>query len=183
MSREETLNSAGGTPSAEAEAAEQTPAAEAAPEVTAEQLAAAQRQAQEYLANWQRERADFSNFKKRAERELKESAQNGAVDALLKLLPIFDDFDRAFAHVPAELKDNSWIEGVQGINRKFQKLLDDQGISVIDPVGQPFDPSRHEAVGVDEETQIESGHVTATLQKGYVRGERVLRPALVRVAK
>jgi molecular chaperone GrpE len=182
VSREETLKSAGEVPNAEAEAAAETPAAESVPEVSAEQLAAAQRQAQEYLASWQRERADFSNFKKRAERELKESAQNGAADALLKLLPIFDDFDRAFAHIPAELKDNPWIEGVQGINRKFQKLLDDQGISVIDPLGQPFDPSRHEAVGMDYDSEMESGHITATLQKGYVRGERVLRPALVRVA-
>ncbi len=182
MSREETLKSAGDMPDAEAEAAAQTAAAEAETDVTAEQLAAAQRQAQEYLASWQRERADFSNFKKRAEREMKESAQNGAADALLKLLPIFDDFDRAFAHIPADLKDNPWIEGVQGINRKFQKLLDDQGISVIDPLGQPFDPSRHEAVGMDYDTQAESGHVTATLQKGYMRGDRVLRPALVRVA-
>ncbi len=90
--------------------------------------------------------------------------------------------ERAFAHIPADLQGNAWVDGVIGIHRKFQKLVDELGITVIDPVGQPFDPNQHEAVGTEDSSEIESGHVTATLQKGYARGERILRSALVRVA-
>ena len=79
--------------------------------------------------------------------------------------------------------DAPWLEGVAAIQRKFKKILDEHGVTIIDPVGEVFDPSRHEAIGVDSETEAESGHVTVTLQKGYASGDRVLRPALVRVAQ
>ncbi len=146
------------------------------------QLLAAQKQAQEYMAGWQRERAEFANYKKRVEREMKDLSQNAAVDALMGLLPIIDDFERAMANVPEDFKENPWMNGVSAIHRKFQKILDDRGVSIIDPAGEVFDPTRHEAVATEDSDTVESGHVTVTLQKGYVLGEKVLRPALVRVA-
>lgn len=149
---------------------------------TNEALVVAQKQAQEYLDGWQRERAEFSNYRRRVERELKDSQQNASTDLLKGLLPIIDDFERALSSAPADMQNHPWMNGVTLIYRKFQKMLDDQGVTVIDPVGEVFDPSRHEAVGTDSDTNVESGHVTATLQKGYLRGDRVLRPALVRVA-
>jgi len=146
------------------------------------ELMDARKQAQEYMAGWQRERAEFANYKKRAEREMKDLAQNAAVESLMGLLPIIDDIDRAMTSVPPELKDNPWTSGVGAISRKFQKILDEHGVSVIDPVGEVFDPNRHEAVATEDSSDVESGHITATLQKGYTFGDRVLRPALVRVA-
>ncbi len=141
-----------------------------------------ERKAKEYMDGWMRERADFSNYKKRVETQLRDSAQNAAVEALVTLLPVIDDFERAMANVPAELAGNPWLNGVSMIQRKFQKMLDDQGVTILDPVGDVFDPSRHEAVGMEDSDQVESGHVAVTLQKGYLHGERVLRPALVKVA-
>lgn len=143
---------------------------------------ALQKEAQEYKAGWQRERAEFANYKKRTEREMQDLKQNAAVEALMGLLPIIDDFERAMSSVPADFKDNPWMSGVNAIHRKFQKILDDRGVVIIDPVGQVFDPNRHEAVATEDSDTVESGHVTVTLQKGYALGDRVLRPALVRVA-
>lgn len=139
-------------------------------------------QAAEYLAGWQRTRAEFANYKKRVERELSESHQRGAIDAVVRVLPIIDDFERAMQNVPADLEGHAWINGISMLLRKFDKLLSDFDVQPIDPVGEVFDPSRHEALGMDDSDTIASGHVTVTLQKGYISGDRVLRPALVRVA-
>lgn len=151
----------------------------------AEELAKARKEAKEaneYKEGWLRERADFNNYKKRVEGQMKDLRDASAVEAMLALLPIIDDFERAMANVPPELKDHPWMNGVSGIYRKFQKTLEDKGVTVLDPVGEVFDPTRHEAVVTEESSEVESGHVIATLQKGYVRGDRVLRPALVKIA-
>lgn len=150
---------------------------------TQEQYEEAQAQAKEYLDSLQRTRAEFANYKKRTEREMQDRYQFGSVDALKSLLPVIDDFERAFGSIPSDLKDNSWVSGVLMIQRKFDRLLEQYGIGRIDPTGQPFNPAHMEAVGEDEAGETPSGHVSATLQKGYIVGERVLRPAIVRVAR
>lgn len=146
-------------------------------------VAALEQKVNEYMIGWQRERADFNNYKKRAEAAIRESQTNGAIDTLTSLIPVIDDLERAMAHIPPELAENPWVNGVGGIHRKFIKILEERGIVVVDPVGQPFSPARHEAVMSEPSTEVESGHVIATLQKGYSFGDRVLRPALVKVAQ
>jgi molecular chaperone GrpE len=144
---------------------------------------ALRREAQANLEGWQRSRAEFLNYKKRTDREIKESRDKAGLDALSKVLPIIDDFERAVNNIPEDLKTNPWVSGTALIQRKFDKLLEEFSIQRIDPTGEPFDPRFHEAIGTDPITDdIPGGHVTVTLQKGYVTGERVLRPALVRVA-
>jgi molecular chaperone GrpE len=146
------------------------------------QLTEAQAKANEYLDGWQRARAEFANYKKRAEKERDEVYQNAAVETLRKILPVIDDFDRAVANVPPDKADDEVIKGFSLIHRKMLTLLDSAGVKVINPVGEVFDPAFHEAIGRDESSDLESGRVTAVLQKGYVHGDKVLRPALVRVA-
>jgi molecular chaperone GrpE len=90
-----------------------------------EQLAAAQRRAQENLDGWQRTLAEFQNYRKRVERDLKDSYQRASLDMVLKLLPIVDDLERGMAGVPEELRGDAWLEGIELIQRKFLKLLDD----------------------------------------------------------
>jgi molecular chaperone GrpE len=145
-------------------------------------LADAQAQASEYLDGWQRSRAEFANYKKRAEKEREEIYQNAALETLRKLLPIIDDFDRAVASVPADKANDELIRGFSLIHHKLLTLLDNAGVKVINPVGEAFDPAFHEAIGRDESSDVTSGHITVVLQKGYVYGDKVLRPALVRVA-
>jgi molecular chaperone GrpE len=145
------------------------------------QFIALQQQAGEYLEGWQRARAEFANYKKRVERELQENREMAMGIALKGILPIIDDFDRALANVPDDLKDNPWVGGVTMVQRKFARMLEENGVAIFDPMGEMFDPARHEAIGTDDSTDVPSGQVTATMQKGYLIGDRVLRPALVRV--
>ncbi len=177
---------ASGTPESDAPAAE-TANASIEPEqgqvVTQEKYDAVQLQAQEYLEGWQRARAEFANYKKRVEREMKDSHSNAAGNVLKDILPVIDDLERATSNIPEDLQGNAWIGGVTMIQRKLNKILENYHVTVLDPTGEPFDPNLHEAIGMEDSDDVESGHVTATMQKGYVQGERVLRPALVRVAK
>jgi molecular chaperone GrpE len=144
-------------------------------------LEEAESRAGEYLDSLQRERAAFQNYRRRVERERAEQAQVIAGDLLLKLLPTLDDFYRAMEAVPQDER-NQWVEGIALILRKFERFLADEGVVEIEALGQPFDPALHEAVGVDHDSGAASGTITAVLQRGYRLGDRVLRPALVRVA-
>lgn len=139
------------------------------------------RDAQHNLEGWQRTLAEFQNYKRRTERETRDSYQNATVDVLKSILPIVDDFERAMSNVPESLQAEPWLQGVTLIQRKFTQLLNEYNVTAIDPVGEPFDPKRHEAIGMDDSGDMESGHVSTVLQKGYVAGEQVLRPAIVKV--
>jgi molecular chaperone GrpE len=134
------------------------------------------------LEGWQRTLAEFQNYKRRTEREREAQSRRSALDTLTKLLPIIDDFERAMANVPEELAGNPWLNGVRLIQDKFARLLAEHDVTVLDPVGEPFDPNLHQAIGMDDSDEFESGHVIETLQKGYASGDVLLRPAVVRVA-
>lgn len=149
-------------------------------DVTPELIESLQAQVTQFRDGWQRERAEFANFKRRVERDMKDTYQNASSDVLKSVLPILDDFDRALANVPADLQNQPWLQGVAAIQRKFMKLLDDFGVTVIDPIGQTFDPNLHQAIGTDQVDDLPSGQITRVELRGYVVGERVMRPALVR---
>lgn len=142
----------------------------------------AQQEAKTNRDGWQRAQAEFANYKKRVTRERRELFQRASLNTLKELLPVIDDFDRAFENVPQDISENPWFDGVTMIQRKFEGLLEKFDIETIDPTGEPFDPNFHEAIGADDSDEAESGHVTETLQKGYRAGDFVLRLALVRVA-
>lgn len=138
--------------------------------------------AQDNLDGWQRSRAEFTNFKRRTEAQLTDIRDRAALDTIAKMLPIIDDFERAIDNIPEDLKDHPWVSGTTLIMKKFDKLLEEHNVETVNPVGESFNPHQHEAVGMDNTDEYEAGTVTVTLQKGYVSGERVLRPALVKVA-
>jgi molecular chaperone GrpE len=147
------------------------------------ELISARAKAAEYMDGWQRARAEFVNYRKRVEREREDIFQHATIAVLKKLLPVVDDYDRAMSNVPAELEHNTWVQGVKLVGQKCHSLLDNHQLREIDPVGEAFDPNLHEAIGTDDASEVASGHITTVLQKGYVYGEHVVRPALVRVAK
>lgn len=136
----------------------------------------------EYLDGWQRARAELANARKRFERERRQVYDNAKADVLAHLLPIADDFERAFETLPHNLSSLTWIEGIILIQRKLQYLLEQAGVEPIEAVGQEFDPFAHEAVTHEPSETVPTGHVIAELQKGYRVGERVLRPSVVRVS-
>ncbi len=145
-------------------------------------LEKAQAQAAEYLDGWQRSRAEFANYKKRVEAEREEVRRASNEALLLKLLPVVDDFERAFQKIPREAAASPWVNGIHMILRKLQAILESQGVVPIQAAGQPFDPQQHEAVLLEETAEHPDGTVMAELQRGYRLGERVLRPAQVKVA-
>jgi molecular chaperone GrpE len=146
-------------------------------------LAAAENEASESRASWQRSAADFANYRRRTEQEREQTLGLANEMLLLKLLSVVDDFDRALAATPKELEHLGWVEGLWLVERKLRNLLESEGVTPIEAVGKPFDPREHEAVLHEETTSAPDGTVISELQRGYRVRDRVLRPALVSVAK
>ena len=153
------------------------------PPTLEEQLAAAQAEAAKNLDGWMRTQAEFANARKRMEKQRAETYQNASADVVTKLLPVLDDFERALDNVPAEISENSWLEGIYLVQRKLMGILDGLNVKLIEAVGQPFDPIFHEAIMQEPSDEYESGTVSKELQKGYQVGDRVIRPSLVYVAE
>lgn len=148
-----------------------------------DQVVAAEQELGEARSGWQRTAADFANYKRRTQEE-REATLGLANELLLrKLLVVVDDFDRALAAMPKELQRLGWIEGLWAIDRKFKSLLESEGLTPIEAQGKPFDPREHEAVLQEETDQAPEGTVTNELQRGYRLRDRILRPAMVAVAK
>lgn len=137
---------------------------------------------EEFKEALQRERADFSNFRKRIDRERGELRAQIAADTISRMLPVFDDLQRALENVPDDIKDNEWFQGFELIGKKFSAVLDNYGIETINPLGEPFDHNFHEAIGSEDSEEYESGTVIDVLQTGYKMNGKCIRPAMVRVA-
>jgi molecular chaperone GrpE len=145
-----------------------------------EALTEANERAENNLTGWQRERADFSNYKKRVEQEKADLLNYGDAEMVKSILPVVDDMERAFSMVDHKFKNSSWVEGFRQIQRKLQDILRDHGCSEIECIGQPFDPNFHEAVAYEEG---EEGTVIGEHRKGYKMKDKVLRAAQVTVGK
>ena len=135
----------------------------------------------ELTADLQRLQADFINFKARAEREKSDSVAYGRQTAVEELLPVFDNLERAFAHCPDELRENTWVKGINGLEKQLEGVLANLGLTKIVALGQEFDPNIMEAVSAEGEGEKEI--VSEELQSGYVLDGKVLRPVMVRVTR
>lgn len=142
-----------------------------------------QAKANEYLDGWQRSRADFANYKKRIEREQAELYQRTAGSILKRHLEIIDDLERALRNRPGEGDGASWSEGIELVYRKLTNILESEGVKTMQTEGEMFDPNFHEAISSEDSPNHQSGEIIEAVQKGYLLGEKVLRPALVRVAR
>lgn len=148
-----------------------------------EQLEAESTRSREYLDGWQRARAEFANYKKRVEREQSQAYQNAAGAIIRRYLEVLDDFERALKNRPQEQDGATWANGIELIYRKFQTILENEGVKPLGLAGEEFDPNLHEAISSEENDHFQSGQIIEVLQPGYMLGERVLRPARVRVAR
>lgn len=144
------------------------------------QLEEAETKTAEYKDSWMRSQAEFQNYKKRLDRdnELKHTSMKG--DIIKKVLPALDDLERALQNRPA---DDAWANGIELITRKLQNILNSEGVKRIEAEGTVFDPNFHEAISHEHHEDFESGQVIEVVQNGYMIGDRVIRPALVRVAQ
>lgn len=134
----------------------------------------------ESVEGWQRAAAEFQNYKKRLERDKELMYVSMKGDIIRKVLPALDDLERALQNRPAE---DAWANGIELIARKLQNILESEGVKRIEAEGEEFNPHFHEAISHEPNEEVESGHVISVVQNGYMFGERVIRPALVRVAQ
>jgi len=144
------------------------------------QLDEAEAKLAESVDGWQRSQAEFQNYKKRVERDNEMMRVSMKGDIVKKILPLLDDLERAMQNRPA---DEPWANGIELIMRKFQTMLESEGVTKIEAEGVEFNPNFHEAISNEPSEEVESGHVIAVVQNGYMLGERMIRPALVRVAQ
>ena len=159
---------------------EATPCSSSDPAELEKQLAEARCQASEFKDGWQRSLADFQNYRRRVENEKADTYQVAVGNIIKRYLPVLDDMERALAARPADL---AWVDGVELICRKLQSILESEGLKRIEAEGQMFDPNFHEAIQQEPAEGVESGSIITVVQNGYMLGERVIRPAMVRVAQ
>ncbi len=152
-------------------------------EALKEELAKAQAEGKTNLEGWQRERAEFSNYKKRIERENDTLRQTITGSVIKKYLVILDDLELALKAKPTSGDGAAWANGVELIARKLQSILDSEGIELINQNKIPFDPNLHEAISNEDAPDFASGEVIEVVRQGYKLGDRILRPAMVRVAR
>lgn len=153
-------------------------------------LEAARAEAAQFKERMLRTAADFDNFRKRSRREAEEALRKGRDGLLRELLPVFDNIERAVAHsalargeASGEADVKSLSEGLSLVIRQFRDTLSRIGVERVDSVGKPFDPSLHEAIQHLETNEHPPGHVAAEVQAAYREGDRLVRPAMVVVAK
>jgi molecular chaperone GrpE len=146
-------------------------------------LAQARGEAQQYLDHLRRERADFTNFRRRVEEDRVKQADAGTLSLLLRLLPIMDDFERALGSAQPQELAGGWGQGVQLIERNFRSLLAAEGVERIEAQGAAFNPWEHEAVSYQPTAEGEDGTVMHVIRPGYRKGDRVIRPAQVVVGR
>lgn len=143
-------------------------------------LAEAESKTSDYKDSWLRAQADFQNYKKRIERDNEMMYVSMKGDIIKKVLPALDDLERALQNRRPE---DPWADGIELIARKLQNMLESEGVKKIEALGTDFDPNFHEAISHEPANGAKSGSVIGVVQNGYMLGERVIRPALVRVAQ
>lgn len=148
-----------------------------------EELDDLRKKTDDFSDGWQRERAEFANYRKRAARDDEMNRQNSRLDILRKYLDINDDIDLAVKNMPENVRDDGWANGLLLIQQKLANLLNGEGLEPISDEDGVFNPDLHEAISHEEHADIESGKIIETVQQGYKIGERVVRPSRVRVAK
>ena len=140
-----------------------------------------EQQIQQLTEALQRERADATNIRRQHDEQIASLRTVVKSNVVRDLLPVIDNFERALKHVPADLKDNDYIKGVQGVVKQFEDTLAKIGVERIQTVDAPFDPKYHEAVSMEEGDGSQEV-VSEELQAGYKIGEDVIRHAMVRVS-
>ena len=138
----------------------------------------------ELTADLQRTRADFENYRKRVELEKQAARDSGQSSAVLKLLPVIDNIERAIRYTPEDLKDNDWVKSVSGLVKHLDKSLESLNLVRIESTpGTPFNPDVHEAIQFDDEATGETEVIAEELQAGYQMAGMVIRHAMVKVTR
>lgn len=138
----------------------------------------------ELTLDLQRTRADFENYRKRVEAEKVSARESGQMSAILKLLPVIDNIERAIAYTPEDLKDNAWVQSVGNLVKNLEKSLESLNLKRIDAKpGTAFNPELHEAIQFDEDAEGDQEVIAEELQAGYTLSGSIIRHAMVKVTR
>jgi len=136
----------------------------------------------ELTAGWQRTQADLSNYRRQVEDDRKRLIRSASSDLVMEILPVLDNFQLAAKHVPADLENNNWAQGIKQIEKQLENILANEGLEKIETVGTQFDPQFHEALEHIESDRPEN-EIVEEINSGYTFNGEVLRPAKVKVSK
>ena len=137
---------------------------------------------EELTSGWQRTQADFLNYKKQVSEDRASTIKQANASLISDLLAVLDNFQLAARHLPENLLDDNWAQGIQQIEKQFERILIESGLKKIEALGKEFDPVFHEAAE-EVESEETSGTVVEELSSGYIYDDVILRPARVKVAK
>lgn len=141
------------------------------------------KEAEDNLLGWKRAQADYQNLQREVAKERESFAKFAKVSYLMQLLPLYNNLQMAFAHLPEDLAGHEWVKGVEHIKTQFDGILKEMNVEVIPTHKQEFDSNLHEAVSQEESDEYESGTIIKEVGAGYIMDGNVLIPAKVVVAK
>lgn len=148
-----------------------------------DELASLKAQVAQLTDTLARTQADFINYRKRQAQEQDSFLKFANQRLILELLPVIDNFQRAFQHVPDHIKDDQWVTGTLAIEKQFMQILEKIGVQKMHTVGQKFDPNLHEILTTGEQENTEKDVIIEEFEAGYLLAGKVLRPAKVKVQK
>ena len=146
------------------------------------QLDAEKRRSEDYISRLGYLQADFDNLRKRCDRQIQEVSQYSNERIIIQLLEVVDELELAVKNAQAIDSAQTLVEGVQMTLKRLRKVLEQEGVTPIDSIDRPFDPSKHNAIAAEERDDVGNCAVVTELRKGYLMKERVLRPSIVKVA-
>lgn len=147
-----------------------------------EELEKYKSKAEEYLNGWKRAKADYINFKKEVEERQRDIIEFANLTFVLELLPLKENFKKAFEHIPEKEKESDWVIGIKHIQNQLDDFLEKLGVEEIKTVGENFDPEKHEAVSKEKRNNLEENIIIKEIGSGYLMRGRVIKPAKVIVS-
>ena len=147
------------------------------------EIADLKKQNDEYLEGWKRAQADYANLKRRVEEDISRALKFASADLILKILPVMNNFRRAANHVPDEIKDHNWVQGVGQVERQLDEILASEGLKKNDILGKEFNPEEAVAIGFENSKKYKDGQVCEVLEDGYSLNDKVIKTAKVKICK
>lgn len=139
---------------------------------------------QELTAGWQRTQADFDNFRKRTEEEKQHFIHFANVNLITDLLPVLDNFQRSTEHIPNDIQNNNWVQGMKLVEKQLEDILTQSGLKKIAvKIGDQFNPQLHEAISCEKSAKMAENQILEIVLNGYTLSNKVIRPVKVKVCK
>lgn len=142
-----------------------------------------EKRVEEYLNGWKRAKADYINYKREVDEDKKEMVGFAFASAVMKFLPVYDNLEIAYKHIPEDAKKSDWVLGLENIKKQFEQIMKEFGIERMKTIGEKFNPEFHEAVSEEKKESVEAGVIFEEVKAGYTMQGKTLVPARVKVGK